>query len=119
MVCRSSVVDEYDYQVDEGSAAGLQSIYVWRDISRPGKIFAASGWVSNGQRRRRNLPKPDAAQHERVGWGSLHPDHIHQLRVGIRRLHTALRELDGLTDAIDPAWESALVQTFRALGNSS
>ena len=48
--------------------------------------------------------------------GSLHPDHIHQLRVGIRRLRTALRELGGLTDAVEPAWESALVQTFRALG---
>ena len=48
--------------------------------------------------------------------GSSHRDHIHQLRVGIRRLRTALRELDGLTDAIDPTWEAALVQTFRALG---
>ena len=48
--------------------------------------------------------------------GSSHPDHIHQLRVGIRRLRTALRELAGLTDAIDPVWEAALVQTFRALG---
>lgn len=48
--------------------------------------------------------------------GSNHPDHIHQLRVGIRRLRTALRELAGLTDAIDPAWETVLVHTFRALG---
>ncbi len=48
--------------------------------------------------------------------GSKHPDHIHLLRVGIRRLRTALRELAGLTDAIDPAWEGVLVQTFRALG---
>ena len=48
--------------------------------------------------------------------GSKHPEHIHQLRVGIRRLRTALRELGGLTDAIDPAWESVLVHTFRALG---
>lgn len=48
--------------------------------------------------------------------GSQHPDHVHQLRVGIRRLRTALRELAGLTDAIDPAWEVALVHAFRALG---
>ena len=48
--------------------------------------------------------------------GSQHPDHIHHLRVGIRRLRTALRELGGLTDAVDPAWEGALVRTFRALG---
>ncbi len=48
--------------------------------------------------------------------GSHHPDHIHELRVGIRRLRTALRELAGLTDALDPTWEIVLVQTFRALG---
>lgn len=48
--------------------------------------------------------------------GSQNPDHVHQLRVGIRRLRTALRELAGLTDAIDPGWEDALVNAFRALG---
>ena len=47
---------------------------------------------------------------------SQQPDHVHQLRVGIRRLRTAMRELGGLTDDIDPAWETALVETFRALG---
>ncbi|MGB4118116.1 MAG: CHAD domain-containing protein [Polaromonas sp.] len=48
--------------------------------------------------------------------GSQNPDHVHQLRIGVRRLRTALRELASLTDAIDPAWEDALVQAFRALG---
>ena len=51
--------------------------------------------------------------------GSNRAGHIHQLRVGIRRLRTALRELGHLAserDAIDPAWEPALVQVFRALG---
>ena len=48
--------------------------------------------------------------------GSKHPDHIHQLRVGIRRLRTALRELVDLTDALNPAWEAALIPAFRALG---
>lgn len=51
-----------------------------------------------------------------VADGSTDADHIHQLRVGIRRLRTALRELDGLTDGIDPAWEAPLVDVFRALG---
>jgi CHAD domain-containing protein len=42
---------------------------------------------------------------------------IHQLRVGIRRLRTALRELDGLAPGrFDPAWEAPLVEVFRALG---
>ena len=48
--------------------------------------------------------------------GHVHPDHIHQLRVGLRRLRTALRELEGLTDAFDAAWEPALVHVFRQLG---
>jgi triphosphatase len=48
--------------------------------------------------------------------GSNDPDHVHQLRVGIRRLRTALRELSGLTDGIDPAWELALASTFEELG---
>lgn len=43
-------------------------------------------------------------------------DHVHQLRVGIRRLRTALRELGSLTDAVDPAWAPVLVPVFRALG---
>ena len=46
----------------------------------------------------------------------IQPEHIHQLRVGIRRLRTALRELEGLTDAFDVGWEPALVQVFRQLG---
>ena len=48
--------------------------------------------------------------------GSTHAEHIHQLRVGIRKLRTALRELGDLTNAIDPAWEAVLVQVFRVLG---
>ena len=48
--------------------------------------------------------------------GSDHPDHIHQMRVGIRRLRTALRELADFTDAIDPQWEPALVNAFRVVG---
>lgn len=50
------------------------------------------------------------------GSGSNQPDHIHQLRVGIRRLRTALSELGDLTDDFDPKWEAALVSAFRALG---
>ena len=48
--------------------------------------------------------------------GSNDADHIHQLRVGIRRLRSALRELGELADAVDPQCEAALVNAFRALG---
>ncbi|SEA95295.1 adenylate cyclase [Variovorax sp. YR216] len=52
-----------------------------------------------------------------VAAGSIAPEHVHQLRVGIRRLRTALREMGALAPSlIDPAWESALVTAFRALG---
>ncbi|MDA8522410.1 CYTH and CHAD domain-containing protein [Acidovorax sp. NCPPB 4044] len=43
--------------------------------------------------------------------------HVHQLRVGIRRLRTVLRELDGLAPGrFDPAWEAPLRTVFRRLG---
>lgn len=42
--------------------------------------------------------------------------HIHQARVGLRRLRTALRELHALDAAVDQAWEPALARTFAQLG---
>lgn len=41
---------------------------------------------------------------------------VHQLRVGLRRLRTALRELSGLSPTIEPSWESTLAATFAQLG---
>lgn len=54
-----------------------------------------------------------------VAAGSTDGDTIHQLRVGIRRLRTALRELSGMGGAWDghgEAWEAALAAVFRELG---
>ncbi|MEJ8813941.1 CHAD domain-containing protein [Variovorax ureilyticus] len=52
-----------------------------------------------------------------VAAGSTEPEHVHQLRIGIRRLRTGLREMEALAPTlIDPAWEPALVTAFRALG---
>ena len=56
---------------------------------------------------------PNASE---VAAGSPDAEHVHQLRVGIRRLRTALREMADFAPAIDPAWEPALVDAFRALG---
>ncbi|VTU19490.1 hypothetical protein H6CHR_01193 [Variovorax sp. PBL-H6] len=56
---------------------------------------------------------PNASE---VAAASPEPEHVHQLRVGIRRLRTALREMGALAPAIDPTWEPALVDAFRALG---
>ncbi|RIX76895.1 CYTH and CHAD domain-containing protein [Acidovorax cavernicola] len=61
---------------------------------------------------------PNASE---IAAGSTDEEQIHQLRIGIRRLRTALRELAGLdADAsrFDAAtWEPPLVDAFRALGD--
>jgi inorganic triphosphatase YgiF len=43
-------------------------------------------------------------------------EQVHQLRIGIRRLRTAARELGGLGSPFDRAWEAPLSAAFRALG---
>lgn len=44
-------------------------------------------------------------------------EHVHQLRVGIRRLRIALRELDAVAPGrFDPAWQAPLRTAFRRLG---
>lgn len=51
--------------------------------------------------------------------GPAGPEHLHQLRVGLRRLRTALREFgDGVegVEGVDAAWQIALAQVFSALG---
>lgn len=60
---------------------------------------------------------PNASE---IAAGSADEEQVHQLRIGIRRLRTALRELaaldadGGLFDAA--GWEPPLVEAFRALG---
>jgi inorganic triphosphatase YgiF len=57
---------------------------------------------------------PNASE---IAAGSNDAEHIHQLRVGIRRLRTALREMAELAPSPpDPAWDQALVDAFQALG---
>ena len=51
-----------------------------------------------------------------VARGRFQPEHVHQLRIGLRRLRTALRELDGCSATVDAGWTAPLEQAFRALG---
>ena len=51
-----------------------------------------------------------------VAGGSEGLEPVHQLRVGIRRLRTALREFQALGSEFDPAWERPLADAFRILG---
>ncbi|MBS0341905.1 MAG: CYTH and CHAD domain-containing protein [Proteobacteria bacterium] len=53
-----------------------------------------------------------------IAAGSGAPELVHQLRVGIRRLRSALRELDAVAPGRfdTAAWEPVLVESFRILG---
>ena len=50
--------------------------------------------------------------------GDTEPEHLHQLRVGLRRLRTALRELGTLSPAALPGWSDALGTLFGRLGSA-
>jgi len=53
-----------------------------------------------------------------IAEGANDAEQVHQLRIGIRRLRTALRELAPLAPGhFDPAWEPPLVQVFQQLGH--
>jgi inorganic triphosphatase YgiF len=56
---------------------------------------------------------PNASE---IAAGSTDEEQIHQLRIGIRRLRTALRELPALGPFDAAEWEPPLVDAFRALG---
>lgn len=45
-------------------------------------------------------------------------EHIHQTRVGIRKLRTVLREFGAFSEAVDPTWSSDLADVFKVLGAS-
>jgi triphosphatase len=51
-----------------------------------------------------------------VAVGSTSSEHVHQLRVGVRRLRTAMRDLPVLMPQVDADWESAWVDLFHELG---
>lgn len=51
-----------------------------------------------------------------IAAGSTDGDHVHQLRVGIRRLRTVLKFFDDFSSQINPEWAPILKQTFSLLG---
>jgi inorganic triphosphatase YgiF len=56
---------------------------------------------------------PNASQ---VAAGSVDADQVHQLRVGIRRLRTVLKDASPLVHDVPSHWEPALRTAFQALG---
>ena len=53
-----------------------------------------------------------------IARGSDDPEHVHQLRVGLRRLRSGARGLDAFAPGLPPAWEDAVRPVFDALGES-
>lgn len=51
-----------------------------------------------------------------VAEGALSVDNLHQLRIGLRRLRTLLRELAEMAPMIPAEWDAALSNTFATLG---
>jgi triphosphatase len=51
-----------------------------------------------------------------IAEGHEHAEVIHQLRVGLRRLRSVLRELSALSPAIKPEWDAVLSAVFGKLG---
>jgi inorganic triphosphatase YgiF len=58
---------------------------------------------------------PNAAE---VAGGAGGAEHLHQLRVGLRRLRCALRVFGDFSAATDPAWSPALAALFVRLGSA-
>ncbi|MDO9236462.1 MAG: CHAD domain-containing protein [Aquabacterium sp.] len=75
--------------------------------------------VSDGQKLRamvRNCLRQVLPNASQVAAGSENSEHIHQLRVGLRRLRTILKEAQPLVNGVDQAWEDMLASAFRQLG---
>lgn len=57
---------------------------------------------------------PNASE---IASGDYAEEHLHQLRVAVRRLRTALRFFEGWTELIQPGWSDTLAATFEQLGS--
>ena len=56
---------------------------------------------------------PNASE---IASGAFGDEHVHQLRVGMRRLRTALRFFDGWATPVPASWNERLVTLFQGLG---
>jgi len=65
-----------------------------------------------------NALTPVLANASLMAEGQFEPEHLHQLRVGLRRLRSVLRLWAGLAPGWSPAWSVQLAELFRALGDA-
>jgi len=59
--------------------------------------------------------EPNAAA---IAHGCRDPEHVHQLRIALRRLHSAARGMAPFAQALPHGWEPAVLPVFEALGQS-
>lgn len=50
--------------------------------------------------------------------GVAEPEHIHQARVSLRRLRSALKHFSGWSSELNPIWEEQIAELFRKLGDT-
>nr|WP_320159187.1 CHAD domain-containing protein [Acinetobacter oleivorans] len=50
--------------------------------------------------------------------GVAEPEHIHQARVSLRRLRSALKHFSGWSGELNPVWEEQIAELFRKLGDT-
>ena len=55
---------------------------------------------------------------EAIALGSDDPEHVHQLRIGLRRLRSAVRGLRSFAGGLPPGWDAAVRPAFEALGDA-
>jgi triphosphatase len=138
-------VSEVEFELIEGSAPALLALAsrwvqrhgLWLDVrskaerghalairEAPAAVMAQAPLLSRRMRPARALAAmvqaalaqvlPNLAVMAQATQGG--PEHLHQLRVGLRRLRTALREFGDGVDGVDLRWEPQLARVFRALG---
>lgn len=138
---------EVEFELKQGSAADLiqfaktwvDQYQLWLDVrskAERGNLLAQGKVVSAATKAKSlNLDKDVSAEQAikqiientlnhilpnaaAIADGVAEADHIHQARVGLRRLRSALKHFSNWSAQIDLKWESQLADIFRALGQS-
>jgi inorganic triphosphatase YgiF len=61
---------------------------------------------------------PNAAEVARGPGATIDPEHLHQTRVALRRLRSALQVFGDFSEDVDPGWNPAIKALFDRLGNA-
>ncbi|MCH7336896.1 CYTH and CHAD domain-containing protein [Acinetobacter sp. NIPH 2699] len=144
---RQAKICEVEFELKQGSARDLiifsnhlvEKYQLWLDVrskAERGNLLAMGKKVSPATKAKTLQLKPAFSAEQAIKLiienslnqilpnaaaiadGVAEADHIHQARVGLRRLRSALKHFSHWSAQIDPTWESELAEIFRALGQS-